>query len=80
LELAAVNHGTTHVQVTDFEVVPAGAKDPVHGMTSKYVLPGSRMSWTLVAGADADRQGALVIHGHSDQGDFAAEIAASGRQ
>jgi fimbrial chaperone protein len=80
LELAAVNRGTTHVQVTDFDVLPAGAKDPVRGMTSKYVLPGSRMSWTLAPGTDVDRRGALVLHGHSDQGDFAADIAASGIQ
>ena len=80
LELAAINHGTGHVQVTDFDVQPAGAREPVRGITSKYVLPGSRMSWTLAPGPDANRQGTLAIRGHSDQGDFSADIAASGLQ
>jgi fimbrial chaperone protein len=78
LELAAVNRGTGHVQVTDFDVQPAGANDPVRAVTSKYVLPGSRMSWTVTPGPDANRAGSLLIRGHSDQGEFSAEIAASG--
>ncbi len=78
LELAATNRGTGHLQVTDFDVRLPGAPEPVRGITAKYVLPGSRMSWTLTPRADAGRQGPLVINGHSDQGDFSAEVAVGG--
>jgi fimbrial chaperone protein len=77
LEVAATNHGSAHSQVTDFELQSSGAADPVRGMTGKYVLPGSRMSWVLKAQASAG-QGTYTIHGHSDQGEFSAEVVASG--
>ena len=77
LELAAVNNGSGHLQITDFEAQCPGSLMPLRGVTSKYVLPGSRMSWTLTPPADATRQGAIPIRGHSDQGDFSAEVAPS---
>jgi fimbrial chaperone protein len=81
LEVAATNHGSAHSQVTDFEVQPSGAADAgppaLHGMTGKYVLPGSRVSWVLKAEPRPD-QGTFTIHGHSDQGEFSAEVVASG--
>jgi fimbrial chaperone protein len=77
LELAATNNGTAHLQITDFEAQLPGSLMPLRGVTSKYVLPGSRMSWTLTPPADATRQGAIPIHGHSDQGDFSADVAPS---
>jgi fimbrial chaperone protein len=76
LEVAATNHGSAHSQVTDFEVERAGA-GALHGATGKYVLPGSRMSWVLKTDASAG-QGTYTIHGHSDQGEFSAEVVASG--
>ncbi len=84
VEVAATNHGTGHLQISDFELGP-GAAGGVKGMTSKYVLPGSRMIWTLKSNAFADAMlpahpngSAFVIHGHSDQGDFSADVAVSG--
>jgi fimbrial chaperone protein len=80
LEVAASNHGTGHLQVSGFDVQMEGVKDPLRAITAKYVLPGSRMTWTLTrdAGTDAMRQGSLVIHGHSDQGEFSAQVANNG--
>ncbi len=77
LELAATNHGSGHLQITDFEALFPGSLMPLRGVTSKYVLPGSRMSWTVTPPADAKRQGAIPIRGHSDQGDFSADVAPS---
>jgi fimbrial chaperone protein len=82
VEVIATNHGTGHLQVTDFDLQLLGITSPLHGMTSKYVLPGSRMIWRLkaedAAAGGAIRQGPVVIHGHSDQGDFSADVAFSG--
>jgi fimbrial chaperone protein len=75
LEVAATNHGSAHSQVTDFEVQSSGAS--LRDMTGKYVLPGSRVSWVLKGEAGAG-QGTYSIHGHSDQGEFSAEVVASG--
>ena len=82
LEVAAVNHGTGHLQVIDFDARVPGNDAALHGMTSRYVLPGSRVSWRLTAdaaaahpGAVAAHAGSIVIHGHSDQGEFSADIA-----
>jgi fimbrial chaperone protein len=77
LEIAAINNGSGHLQITDFEAQFPGSLMPLRGVTSKYVLPGSRMSWTLTPPADATRQGAIPIHGHSDQGEFSADVAPS---
>jgi fimbrial chaperone protein len=81
LEVAATNHGSAHSQVTDFEVHSSGTADAgppaLRGMTGKYVLPGSRMSWMLT-GQPSPGQGTYTIHGHSDQGEFSAEVVASG--
>jgi fimbrial chaperone protein len=77
LELAATNNGSGHLQITDFEAQFPGSLMPLRGVTSKYVLPGSRMSWTLTPPADATRQGAIPIRGHSDKGDFSAAVAPS---
>jgi fimbrial chaperone protein len=77
LELAATNNGSGHLQITDFEAQFPGSLMPLRAVTSKYVLRGSRMSWTLTPPADAIRQGAIPIRGHSDRGDFSADVAPS---
>jgi fimbrial chaperone protein len=77
LELAATNNGSGHLQITDFEALFPGSLMPLRAVTSKYVLPGSRMSWTLTPPADAKRQGVIPIRVHSDQGDFSADVAPS---
>jgi fimbrial chaperone protein len=75
LEVAATNHGTAHSQVTDFEVQSSGPA--LQSTTGKYVLPGSRVSWVLKTQPGLG-QGTYTIHGHSDQGEFSAEVVASG--
>ena len=77
LELAATNNGTGHLQITDFEARFPGSLMPLRGVTSKYVLPGSRMIWIVTPPADAGRQGTIPIRGHSDKGDFSADVAPS---
>jgi fimbrial chaperone protein len=84
-EVAATNRGSAHLQISDFELTLAGDDGALHGMTSKYVLPGSRMTWTLKPGNTAASGNAglptsgnpIVIHGHSDQGEFSADVALS---
>ena len=78
LELAATNSGTGHVQITDFDALVGDAKTPLRAITSKYVLPGSRIVWDLKAPTDVDRHAAIKIHGHGDQGDISADVAISG--
>ena len=75
LEVAATNHGSAHSQVTDFEVQSSAAA--LQGATGKYVLPGSRVSWVLQA-QPGPGQGTYTIRGHGDQGEFSAEVVASG--
>lgn len=84
VEVAATNHGTGHLQVSDFNL-GSGGRSGLQGMTSKYVLPGSRMTWTLRSNGGTDgllparpNGTGIVIHGHSDQGDFSADVALSG--
>ncbi len=78
LETAATNSGTAHLQITDFDVTVGSTPTPLKAITSKYVLPGSRVVWDLKAPAGLDRHAAIKIHGHSDQGDITADVAISG--
>jgi hypothetical protein len=66
------------MQVIDFDLDLPGTAAPLRGNTSKYILPGNRMVWTLKAPAEATKAGPLKVHGRSDQGDFAADVATSG--
>ncbi len=77
LEVAATNHGNGHLQITDFGVQLPGAAGPMRGITTKYILPGSRMTWALPSTPGANVTGPIVIHGHSDQGEFSADAAIS---
>jgi P pilus assembly chaperone PapD len=73
LRLDATNSGTTHVQVTDFDV----AFDSSSGLTRvsvvKYILPGNRVSWTVTPPASAASAAQIHIQGYSDHGDFQAD-------
>ncbi len=73
VQIEAFNQGKAHVQVTDFEV-QFGTLGSAHANLSRYVLPGSHITWNLTPPAKADRQTALTIHGYSDQGEFNAAI------
>jgi fimbrial chaperone protein len=78
LEVAATNRGSGHLQIIDFDVDLAAAGVSLHGNTAKYVLPGSRMVWTLKPPGNADKQGSISIHGRSDQGEFSADVVTGG--
>lgn len=82
LQIAATNRGTGHLQISDFDMQWPGVKDGLHGMTSKYVLAGSRITWTLKPGepirAGGSIPGPRVIHGRSDQGEFSADVGETG--
>jgi fimbrial chaperone protein len=72
----ALNDGTAHVQVTGFQVAFPGVTAPVRVSVMKYVLPGSRMSWTVEGPASAGA-GTAVIQGFDDKGEFRAESTLS---
>ena len=76
-EVAAFNQGTAHLLVTDFDV-EAGMATPLHAKTSKYLLAGSRMTWQLKSDDVQAWQGPILVHGHSDQGEFTAPISSHG--
>ncbi len=81
LEVAASNQGTGHLQISDFDVQSFDGTR-LHGMTSKYLLPGSRMTWRLRPVLDTGGSGTvihapLVIQGRSDLGYFSADVALS---
>ncbi len=78
LEVAATNNGSAHLQVIDFDLQLPGPGAVVRGITAKYVLSGSRAVWTLSPPPDVQKEGAISIHGHSDQGDFTADVANNG--
>lgn len=73
LEITAQNRGTAHLQIVDFDVQSTVKEAPgLHTDTPHYLLPGSIVRWQLrpPANASPPRDTALVIHGHSDAGDF----------
>jgi len=76
LQIEASNHGTAHLQVTDF-AVQFGSQSPVHVSGARYVLPDSAVSWSLAAPTGFDPTAPVHIHGFSDQGEISADVTAS---
>src|SRR3981081_3465224 len=71
LQLPVRNHGTAHIQIRDLEVQVAGhAESSLHTDSARYLLPGSLAQWQLHTNASVPRTGKILIHGHSDAGDF----------
>ena len=71
LRIEAQNRGTVHVQILDFDVQTADhAAQVLHTDAARYLLPGSHAHWQLQTGADFSRASRIVLHGHSDAGDF----------
>jgi fimbrial chaperone protein len=70
LEVEVHNRGTAHVQITDFGVQGNEHAQSLHTDTSRYLLPGAVAHWQLHSGSGVTRATQLVIHGHSDAGDF----------
>ena len=78
LAVSATNTGLTHQQVSDFTLHFAGSDGTARGVVSRYVLPGSTVTWKIAPPAGAGRAGAMSIRGASDQGDFQADVALAG--
>jgi fimbrial chaperone protein len=70
LQIEAQNHGNSHVQIADFEVTADHADSALHADAARYILPGSRGHWQLQATADFQHPSHIILHGHSDAGDF----------
>jgi len=73
VQIEAFNQGKAHIQVSDFEV-SFGASGDAKASVSRYVLPGSRIAWTLKPPANTDHKASLNIHGYSDHGEFRAAV------
>jgi fimbrial chaperone protein len=78
LAVSARNNGQTHQQVSDFTLRFAGSEASARGVVSRYVLPGSTVTWNIPPPAGLVHGGAATIHGASDQGDFQADVALAG--
>jgi fimbrial chaperone protein len=71
LRIEAYNRGSAHIQILDFDVTSGRrALQGLHTDNAHYLLPGTRVHWDLHPAAATDRGGELVLHGHSDAGDF----------
>jgi len=75
--LGALNAGEAHTQV--FDVALDLPSDPIAltSNISKYVLAGSRMSWTLKVPRPLAPHAALTVHGHDTEGGFSKVIELS---
>ena len=76
--LSATNRGREHLQVTGFDLEFGTGGALAHVAGSKYVLPGSRMSWTVSPPAGTDRSTALHLTGVGDHGTIDAPVALTG--
>ena len=78
LSVSATNDGLTHQQVSDFTLHFAGSEALARGVVSRYVLPGSTVTWKIAPPAAVTHDAAIHIQGASDQGDFQADVAFAG--
>jgi len=78
LSVSATNEGLTHQQVSDFTLHFAGSEALARGVVSRYVLPGSTVTWKIAPPAGVAHDAAIRIEGASDQGDFKADVAFAG--
>jgi fimbrial chaperone protein len=78
LEVRASNSGQAHLQISDFNLQFAGTSQTIHAAVTRYVLPGSTVSWQLAPPAGVAHDAAVAVHGFSDQGEFQADVAIAG--
>lgn len=78
LALSATNEGMSHQQISDFTLHFAGTEALARGVVSRYVLPGSTVTWKIAPPAGVAHDTAISIRGASDQGDFQADVAFAG--
>ncbi len=71
LQIEAQNHGASHIQILDFDAQSTDSTESgVHTESPRYLLPGSVVRWQLHAEPGLPRAPRLLVHGHSDAGDF----------
>ncbi len=80
LTLVVENTGNAHAQIVDFRLFRDGQPgDGIEGMQSRYVLPGSRVSWSLSPSAGERDATELRLRGHSDRGPIAVVVPVAAR-
>jgi fimbrial chaperone protein len=71
LQVEAQNHGSAHIQILDFDAQTADhAAQVLHTDAARYLLPGTVAHWQLHPGANLSPATRIILHGHSDAGDF----------
>ena len=78
LAVSANNSGQAHLQISDFILQFAGTNQTAHAAVTRYVLPGSTVTWKLSPPAGVAHDAAVAVHVFSDQGEFQADIAIAG--
>ncbi len=73
LQVNASNKGNAHIQISDFDV-QFGDAHSTKVNPSRYVLPGSQITWTVKPPASIDHHLPISVHGFSDQGEFRAAV------
>ncbi len=76
--VSASNSGDAHLQISDFSLQLSGMNETTHAAVTRYVLPGSTVSWKLTPPAGVAHNAAVAVHGFSDQGEFQADVAIAG--
>jgi P pilus assembly chaperone PapD len=70
LQVQAQNRGTAHIQILKFDVESDDRMaQKLEAGAARYLLPGTTAHWEL-PGATPPGAHRIVIHGHSDSGDF----------
>jgi fimbrial chaperone protein len=77
LEISAQNTGAAHLQVTDF-TIESSPDSRVRQAVSRYVLPGSRITWQLPTNSAQASGTPLKLHAFTDQGEISTEIPLTG--
>jgi len=78
LAVSATNSGSAHLQVTDFNLDFGAPALTAHVAVSRYVLPGSTITWTVTPPSAARPESGVSLRGASDQGDFRASVTTAG--
>jgi fimbrial chaperone protein len=73
LRIEAHNRGTAHIQILDFDAQNADhdhTEQRVHADSARYLLPGTVARWQLQPETGMAGAARILVHGHSDAGDF----------
>jgi len=80
LTLVAENTGNAHAQIVDFQLSGDGRTGKrIEGMESRYVLPGSRVRWSLTPSGGVPEATELNLRANSDRGTVAVVVPVAAR-